>query len=159
MNGKSPKGVFMDSQKLKEMGVAEVVWLAVHLSGKKRRQIEEELELVPGQIDRWASRKDHHSPSLEILPELIEVTTSGREALENVIVQWLLARVDDTCLKHDRRTCPWPRWSSISCTSAPSSGRSPRWSSRQARTARSAGPRRCGSRTPPGMSWRGAKPS
>lgn len=101
MNGKSPRGVFMDMQKLKEMGTAEVVWLAVHLSGKKRRQIEEALELVPGQIDRWASRKDHHSPSLEVLPELIEATTLGRDALDNVIVQWLLARVDDTCLKHD----------------------------------------------------------
>lgn len=104
MNGKNPRGVFMDTQKLKEMGAAEVVWLAVHLSGKKRRQIEEALELVPGQIDRWSSRKDHHSPSLEVLPELIEATTSGRDALGNVIVQWLLARVDDTCLKHDLRS-------------------------------------------------------
>ena len=101
MKAKTTRGVFMDSQKLKEMGAAEVVWLATHLSGKKRRHIEEALELVPGQIDRWSSRKDHHTPSLEVLPELIEATTTCGDASENVIIQWLLARVNDQNLKYD----------------------------------------------------------
>lgn len=95
------RGVFMDAEKLKEMGASEVVWLAIHLSGKKRRQIEEALELVPGQIDRWSSRKDHHTPSLEVLPELVEATTVGGDVSGNVLVQWLFARVRDRNLQYD----------------------------------------------------------
>lgn len=98
------RGVFMDMQKLKEMGASEVVWLAVHLSGKKRRQIEESLELVPGQIDRWSSRKDHHTPSLEVLPELVEATTVGGDVGGNVLIQWLFARVRDRNLQYDPKS-------------------------------------------------------
>ena len=101
MSAITTRGVFMDSNQLREMSAAQVVWMAVHLSGKKRRAVEEELELVPGQIDRWSSRKDHHSPSLEILPELIEATTTGRDAAANILVQWLLALVEDRNLKYD----------------------------------------------------------
>jgi hypothetical protein len=104
MLGKTTRGVFMDAQKLKEMGASEVVWLATHLSGKKRRHIEEALELVPGQIDRWSSRKDHHTPSLEVLPELIEATSTSRDAADSVIIQWLLARVADQNLKYDPKS-------------------------------------------------------
>lgn len=98
------RGVFMDIQKLKEMGASEAVWLAVQLSGKKRRNIEEELELVPGQIDRWSSRKDHHTPSLAVLPELIEATTTGFDVAGNVIIQWLFARVRDRNLQYDPKS-------------------------------------------------------
>lgn len=101
MTGVSTRGVFMDAAKLKKMDASAVVWTAVQMSGKRRREIEEELELVPGQIDRWSSRKDHPSPSLAVLPELIEVTTTGANAADNIIIQWLLARVNDQNLKYD----------------------------------------------------------
>ena len=102
MVGKTTRGVYMDAEQLKKMDASEAVWLAVHLCGKRRRELEEELELVPGQIDRWSSRKDHHTPNLATLPELIEATSAG-DPHENVMLQWILARVLDRNLKYDRR--------------------------------------------------------
>lgn len=101
MVGKSTRGVYMDAEQLKKMEASEAVWLAVHLSGKRRRVIEEEMELPVGQLDRWSSRKDHPSPSLAVLPELIEAT-SADDPRDNVMLQWLLARVADRNLKYDR---------------------------------------------------------
>lgn len=101
MKGITTRGVFMDAEKLKKMDASAVVWTAVQMSGKRRREIEEALELVPGQIDRWSSRKDHPSPSLAVLPELIEATTTGGNPAENIIIQWMLARVNDQNLKYD----------------------------------------------------------
>lgn len=102
MVGKTTRGVYMDAEQLKKMDASEAVWLAVHLCGKRRRELEEELELVPGQIDRWSSRKDHHTPSLATLPELVEATSAG-DPRENVMLQWLLARVADKNLLYDRQ--------------------------------------------------------
>ncbi len=91
----------MDADKLKQMDASEAVWMCVQMSGKRRRELEEELELVPGQIDRWSSRKDHHSPSLAALPELVEATSCGSDPAQNVLIQWILARVADGNLKYD----------------------------------------------------------
>lgn len=101
MKGISTRGVFMDAEKLKQMDASEAVWMCVQMSGKRRRELEEELELVPGQIDRWSSRKDHHSPSLAALPELVEATSCGADPAQNVLIQWILARVADGNLKYD----------------------------------------------------------
>jgi len=94
----------MDTTKLQAMSAAEVVWLAVNLSGKRRRAIEEALDLIPGQIDRWSSRKDHHTPSLAVLPELIEATATDRDISNHVLILWLLARVAGCNLHHEHRT-------------------------------------------------------
>ena len=95
------RGVFMNIEKLKQMDASAAVYMCVQMSGKRRRELEEELELVPGQLDRWASRKDHHSPSLAVLPELIEATSCGGDPVQNVIIQWILARIADKNLQHD----------------------------------------------------------
>ena len=38
MVGKTTRGVFMDAEQLKKMEASEAVWLAVHLSGRRRRR-------------------------------------------------------------------------------------------------------------------------
>lgn len=94
-------GIYMDTQKLKAISASEAVWLAVSLCGKRRRALEEELELVAGQIDRWTSRKESQTPALGILPELIEATATSETLAEHVIMQWIAARIDDRNLCHE----------------------------------------------------------
>lgn len=91
----------MDAEQLKKMDATAVLWMAIQLSGLKRREAEKAQDWSRGTIDRWTSNKDEHLPNMEDLLELVVMTAQGRPAEENILVQWLIARANDGALQYD----------------------------------------------------------
>ena len=91
----------MEPEQLKKMDCCSVLWMAIQLSGLKRRQAEKAQEWSRGTIDRWTSSKDPHLPNMDDLVELIVMTAQGRPAEENILVQWLIARANDGALLYE----------------------------------------------------------
>ncbi len=91
----------MDAEQLKKMDACAVLWMAIQLSGLKRREAEKAQDWSRGTIDRWTSNKDEHLPNMEDFLELVVMTAQGRPAEENILVQWLIARANDGALKYD----------------------------------------------------------
>ena len=101
MARKNHRGFVMDAEQLKKMDATAVLWMAIQLSGLKRREAEKAQDWSRGTIDRWTSNKDEHLPNMEDLLELVVMTAQGRPAEENILVQWLIARANDGALEYD----------------------------------------------------------
>lgn len=91
----------MDAEQLKKMDAPSILWMAIQLSGMKRRQAEKAQEWSKGTIDRWTSSKDPHLPNMDDLCELIVMTMCGKPAEDNPIVQWMIARANDGALLYE----------------------------------------------------------
>ena len=93
----------MEAEQLKKMDAPAILWVAIQLSGLKRREAEKAQDWSRGTIDRWTSNKDEHLPNMEDLLELIVMTAQGRPAEENLLVQWLVARANDGALQYEAK--------------------------------------------------------
>jgi hypothetical protein len=91
----------MDPEHLKKMDGSSVLWMAIQLSGVKRREVEKAQDWARGTVDRWVSSKDPHLPNMDDLCELIVMTMCGQPAENHPIIQWLIARANDGALLYD----------------------------------------------------------
>lgn len=95
------RGIVMEAEQLKKMDATAVLWMAIQLSGVKRKDIEKAQDWPRGTIDRWCSNKDDHLPNMDDLVELVIMTAHGRPVEGHILVQWLIARADDGALQYD----------------------------------------------------------
>jgi len=91
---KSQEGGYVTSLDLRRMTAADVIRQAIIISRKTQEEIEEEAGLRPGSLDQYASRRDHHWPSLINLPGLSMALGT------DLLIRWQEEQLLGKCLEH-----------------------------------------------------------
>lgn len=97
---KSQGGSYIAQFDLRRMTAADVIRQAIIISGKTQEQIEEEAGLRPGSLDQYASRRDHHWPSLINLPGLSMALGT------DLLIRWQEEQLMGKCLEHTAESMP-----------------------------------------------------